>query len=736
MPRRRARGRRRGFGRGGAGAACDEPYQPRRVGFRSDSSRPLPRPVRPRARTRRATSCRGRRGRTRARGRRRHAGAPQEARARRLGVEHRDEAREAARREPARLRDRARRGPRGRRRRRERRGRRSGLHQHHPRCRGRGRAREDHRRRRRAPTATATRSRGSVINLEFVSANPTGPLHIGHTRWAALGDSIGRVLRAAGADGRDASTTSTTPAARWTLRRARCSPRPRASRPPRTATRAATSPTSPRGCSSATRTSLELDDAVALHTAPRDRVRAAVRRDPRIARRFNVHFDVWLRGAPTARRPTTACPTSTRPSNDCARRATSSTRTAPSGCARPTSATTRTASSVAPTASTPTSPPTPRYYLDKSDRGFEHKIYLLGADHHGYVHRLKALAGAAGDDPETRHRDAHRPAVSASTARKLSKRAGNIIELDDLQAWLGTDAAALRARALPGRFAAHIDPELLQQAHQRQSGVLRAVRPRAHPAVARNAAASGVDRSAFAPELLDARDRGGAARCAAEFPRIVAQAAELREPHRIARYIEELAGVYHRWYDNCRVHARSATSRSSDLHRTRLWLNDATGQVLRNGLGLLGVSARPSGCRSKRPNGGSNDRDPAGAPAAASDAVARAASSSSSPVVVVAHRAWLAGRSPTSSCATSPSDEMAEQIEGELACRPATARSRSRSAGSRAHAVLAANDGPRRLSAPSSPSKALRSTSTSPLQGVRSTSRRRSTPVNATVAAD
>ena len=70
----------------------------------------------------------------------------------------------------------------------------------------------------------------------------------------------------------------------------------------------------------------------------------------------------------------------------------------------------------------------------------------------------------------------------------------------------------------------------------------------------------------------------------------MATAAELREPHRVARYLEELAGAYHRWYDACRVLPQGEEPITDD-HRTRLWLNDATRQVLANGLGLLGVSA-------------------------------------------------------------------------------------------------------------------------------------------------
>jgi arginyl-tRNA synthetase len=109
-------------------------------------------------------------------------------------------------------------------------------------------------------------------------------------------------------------------------------------------------------------------------------------------------------------------------------------------------------------------------------------------------------------------------------------------------------------------------------------------------AVARNAAASGVDRSAFDASLLTHETESILLGVIAEFPRVVRQAAELREPHRVARYVEEVAGTYHRWYDATRV-SPQGDEPVGDVHRTRLWLNDAVGQVLRNGLGLLGVSA-------------------------------------------------------------------------------------------------------------------------------------------------
>ncbi|HRQ00668.1 MAG TPA: arginine--tRNA ligase, partial [Terrimesophilobacter sp.] len=229
------------------------------------------------------------------------------------------------------------------------------------------------------------------------------------------------------------------------------------------------------------------------------------------------------------------------------------------------------------------------YYLDKGDRGFAHKIYLLGADHHGYVHRLKALAGAAGDDPEHDIEVLIGQLVSVNGAR-LSKRAGNIIELDDLREWLGTDALRYSLGRYPADSPLTLDPELLQKkTNDNPVFYVQYAHARTHQ-VARNAAESGVDRGAFEPETLTHETESVLLGLLAEFPRVVAHSAELREPHRVARYLEELAGAYHRWYDNCRV-TPLGDDPITDLHRTRLWVNDATGQVLRNGLTLLGVSA-------------------------------------------------------------------------------------------------------------------------------------------------
>ncbi|MGR2753182.1 arginine--tRNA ligase [Agromyces arachidis] len=429
---------------------------------------------------------------------------------------------------------------------------------------------------------------GRVINLEFVSANPTGPLHIGHTRWAALGDSIGRVLRAAGATVaneyyiNDAGNQMDNFGAS-VLAAAKGEPTPENGYP------------GPYIADLAARVLerephlLDLDDEVALHTAREIAYELQLAEIRASLERFNVHFDVW-----SSERALHAKDDDDVSAIDAAVERLRAqghvfdedgavwVRTTDFGddkdrvIRRANGAYTYFAADAA-------------YYLDKGDRGFEHKIYLLGADHHGYVHRLKALAGAAGDDPEKDIEVLIGQLVSINGA-KLSKRAGNIIELDDLQAWLGTDALRYTLARYPADSPLAIDPEQLrrrtndnpvfyvQYAHARTS------------AVARNAHASGVDRAGFAPELLVHETESALLGALQEFPRIVGQAAELREPHRIARYIEELAGLYHRWYDNCRV-LPLGDEPVGDLHRTRLWLNDATGQVIRNGLDLLGVSA-------------------------------------------------------------------------------------------------------------------------------------------------
>lgn len=233
------------------------------------------------------------------------------------------------------------------------------------------------------------------------------------------------------------------------------------------------------------------------------------------------------------------------------------------------------------------------YYLDKRERGFERNLIMLGADHHGYVKRLMAMAAAFGDEPYVNLEILIGQMVNlvhdGETVR-MSKRAGTVITMEDLVDAVGVDAARYALVRSSADSQLDIDLDLLQK-RTNDNPVFYVQYAHARTrAVARNAAQAGVTRDAFDASLLDHETEAVLLGALAEYPRIVLQAAQLREPHRVARYLEELAGSYHRWYDACRV-IPLGDGPIEDLHRTRLHLNDATSQVLRNGLGLLGVPA-------------------------------------------------------------------------------------------------------------------------------------------------
>ncbi|WP_109210036.1 MULTISPECIES: arginine--tRNA ligase [Microbacterium] len=233
------------------------------------------------------------------------------------------------------------------------------------------------------------------------------------------------------------------------------------------------------------------------------------------------------------------------------------------------------------------------YYLDKRERGFNRCIIMLGADHHGYVQRMMAMCAAFGDEPNVNLQILIGQLVNLvkdGQPVRMSKRAGTIVTMEDLVEIVGVDAARYALTRSSADSNLDIDLDLLQKrTNDNPVFYVQYAHARTHN-VGRNAHASGVDRSEFAPELLTHETESALLGALQEFPRVVAFAAEVREPHRVARYLEELAGLYHRWYDNCRV-IPLGDEPVEPVHRTRLWLNDATGQVLRNGLDLLGVSA-------------------------------------------------------------------------------------------------------------------------------------------------
>jgi arginyl-tRNA synthetase len=426
---------------------------------------------------------------------------------------------------------------------------------------------------------------GHVINLEFVSANPTGPLHIGHTRWAALGDALRRLLTASGAAVTAEYYVNDSGAqmdkfAGSVLARAKGQDVPEGGYPGEYVIEIAEQVLAARP------DLLDLPE-VDARLVCRDlgyQVQLAEIRD--VLASFDVHFDVWFSEA--------SLHDSGAVEQAVARlraqghvydfegavwlRTTDFADDRDRVLIRANGEPTYFASDAA-------------YYMSKKDRGFPEKVYMLGADHHGYVNRLKAIASCAGDDPERNIEVRIGQLISIAGAR-MAKRAGNMIEMRDLISWIGADAVRYSLARYPADSSLSLDGEELRK-HTNDNPVFYVQYAHARTCnVARLASEDGVHLAdGFDPGLLTHESEAALLAILGDFPRIVAQAARLREPHRVARYLEDLAGRYHKWYDDCRVRPREAGEEITDLHRTRLWLNEATRVVLANGLGLLGVSA-------------------------------------------------------------------------------------------------------------------------------------------------
>ena len=428
--------------------------------------------------------------------------------------------------------------------------------------------------------------KGQKINLEFVSANPTGPIHIGGTRWAAVGDALGRLLSTQGAEvvreyyfndhgaQIDRFTNSLIAAAKG-------------------------EPTPQDGyagsyiADAAAQVLAKEPDALSL---PDDEMRETFRaigvdlmftHIKQSLHDFGTDFDVYTHED--------SMHTSGRVEQAIARlRETGSIyekdgaiwlrttdfgddkdRVVIKGDGQP-------AYIAADLA----------YFLDKRQRGFDLCIYMLGADHHGYIARLKAAATALGDDPDTVEVLIGQMVnlVRDGQPVRMSKRAGTVITLDDLVEAIGVDAA--RYALIRSSVDTPIDIDLqlwssasnenpvyyVQYAHARLS------------ALARNAAELGVIADTSHLELLTHDKEGTLIRNIGEFPRVLKAAAALREPHRVCRYLEDLAGDYHRFYDSCRVLPQGDEA-PNELHAARLALCQATRQVVENGLVILGVTA-------------------------------------------------------------------------------------------------------------------------------------------------
>lgn len=430
---------------------------------------------------------------------------------------------------------------------------------------------------------------GERINLEFVSANPTGPIHIGGVRWAAVGDSLGRLLEFAGGDVTREYYFNDHGAqidrfARSLLASARGQAAPEDGYGGQyihdiAATVTSDHPEAPG-----------LPDAEAAEVYRAEGVDLMFGEIKASLHDFGVDFDVYFHendlheSGAVERAIARLTELGKMYESDGAQWLRTSDygddkdRVVIKSDGQPAYISGDLA-----------------YYLDKRERGFDRAIIMLGADHHGYVSRLMAMCAAFGDTPGVNLEILIGQLVNLvkdGQPLRMSKRAGTVITLEDLTDAIGVDAARYALARYSTDSTIDIDLDLwasksndnpvyyVQYAHARLSSILR------------NAADLGLtaDLDDFDPSLLVEERAGDLLRALAEFPRVAARAAELREPHRVARYLEDTASTFHKFYDVCRV-LPQGDEEPNDTHRARLVLVAATRQVLRTGLGLLGVSA-------------------------------------------------------------------------------------------------------------------------------------------------
>jgi arginyl-tRNA synthetase len=431
---------------------------------------------------------------------------------------------------------------------------------------------------------------GRRVNVEFVSGNPTGPLHIGHTRWAAIGDALSRLQETAGAD--VTREYYINDAGAQIDRFGRSLQAAAQGRPvPEDGYVGTYIDEIAQQILVAEPDLLERDDADQLRVFRERGMTLMLDEIRRSLADLGVEFDVWFseRSLHESGAVEKALARLREQGHVYEADGAVWLRTTDFGddkdrvLVKADGEMTYFASDCG-------------YYLDKRARGFDRVVIVLGADHSGYVGRYKALVAATGDDPEQ-----HLEIVIGQLVNlvrdgapvRMSKRAGTIVLLSDVVDAIGVDAAryALARASIDQQI--DIDVDLwsrrtndnpvfyVQYAHARISSVLR------------NAADLGLylgEAGAVDAALLAHERENDLLRAVGEFPRVLSSAAELRAPHRVARYLEELAGTYHRFYDSCRVLPRG-DEEATALTTARLWLCAATAVVLRNGLTVLGVSA-------------------------------------------------------------------------------------------------------------------------------------------------
>ncbi|MFC0626772.1 arginine--tRNA ligase [Kribbella deserti] len=427
--------------------------------------------------------------------------------------------------------------------------------------------------------------KGQKINLEFISANPTGPLHLGHTRWAAVGDALARVLIAAGADVTREFYVNDR-GAQMEKFGASLYASAKGEPVPEDGYHGEYIHDLAKRIVAENPEILNTNDA---QTAFREAgYQLQLTEQQSQLDHFRTSFDVWFserslheqNGVPHAIDKLREQGHLYEADEALWMRTTDFTDDKDRVLIRTGGEPTYFASDAA-------------YYINKRERGFDVCIYLLGADHHGYVNRLKAIAACAGDDPEHNIEILIGQLVKilkGGEEMKLSKRAGTIVTLAELVEEGGVDPLRYTLCRYPVDSPLTLDIEemtrqvsenpvyYVQYAHARLASILR------------NAADLGIKLDEFEPGLLSHDREGDLLRALAEFPGVVATAAELREPHRIARYLEDTASRFHKFYDSCRVLPRG-DEEVEPVHKARLTLVSATKTVLANGLDLLGVSA-------------------------------------------------------------------------------------------------------------------------------------------------
>jgi arginyl-tRNA synthetase len=428
---------------------------------------------------------------------------------------------------------------------------------------------------------------GLRVNLEFVSANPTGPVHLGHTRWAALGDSLHRILEAAGADvtaehyiNDFGSQMEKFGASLYAAAQGRPVPED--------GYHGDYIPDVAKQVLQANPGLLDRPEAeaVAGFTTAGEDLMVQGLRDALAS--FNVHFDVWF--SERTLHETGAVDAAIDRLREQGHVYESDgaiwLRTTDFGDDKDRVL-------VRSNGEKTYFAPDAAYYLDKRARGFDKCVYMLGADHHGYVARLKAIVACAGDDPDQTIDVLIGQLVKLvrnGEDVRMSKRAGNIVTLTDFVELVGVDAGRYSLARWSADTPLTLDiAEITRQSSDNPVYYVQYAHARTCN-VRLNAADVGIGLHVFSPELLDTPFDAALLTALGEFPRVVAAAAELRAPHRVARYLEDLAGSYHRWYDNSRIIPKG-DEEITDVNRTRAWLNEATRVVLANGLDLLGVSA-------------------------------------------------------------------------------------------------------------------------------------------------